>query len=134
MKVLAEDVKSPSYRELVLKKMLTTDLAAEWQRVQTADNPDSFLKKHGGKEKVEADPDLKRAYERRVQIRNDFLDLMRDGYKRYKLTAPFDKGAKAEEAGTAVGYALFFPCRAFVVRTMRGERASPPSDLHETTH
>jgi outer membrane protein assembly factor BamB len=102
LKILAEDVKSPSYRELILKKMLITDLAAEWQRVETADNPESFLKKHGGKDKVEADPDLKRAYERRVQIRSDFLDLMREGYRRYKQTPPFDKGARAEEAGTAV--------------------------------
>ena len=36
--------------------MLITDLAAEWQRVATADNADSFLEKHGGKDKVLADP------------------------------------------------------------------------------
>lgn len=102
LKVLADDVRNPSYRELVLKKMLITDLAAEWQRVQTADNPDSFLAKHGGKEKVLADPELKRAYERRVQIRTDYLALMREGYQRYKQVPPFDKGAKAEVAGTVV--------------------------------
>jgi outer membrane protein assembly factor BamB len=102
LKVLADDVKNPNYRKLVLEKMIPTDLAAEWQRAQTADNPDSFLQKHGGKEKVLADPDLKRAYERRVQIRQDFLDLMREGYKKYKQIPPFDKGAKAEIAGTTV--------------------------------
>src|SRR5262245_15626432 len=80
--------------------MLATDLAAEWQRVATADNPESFLEKHGGKERVLADPDLKRAYERRVRIRDDFLELMRQGYKRYRQVPPFDKGAKAELAGT----------------------------------
>jgi outer membrane protein assembly factor BamB len=98
--VLSRDITNDTYRKLVLEKMLITDLAAEWQRVATADNADSFLAQHGGKDKVDADPDLKRAYERRVQIRNDFLDLMRQGYKRYKKTAPFDQGAKAELAGT----------------------------------
>src|SRR5271156_6843738 len=77
--VLAHDITNETYRKLVLEKMLSTDIAAEWQRVATADNPESFLEKHGGKDKVMADADLKRAYERRVQIRSDFLDLMRLG-------------------------------------------------------
>lgn len=94
LRVLAEDLNNPGYRELVTKKMLTTDLAAEWQRVATTDNADSFLEKHGGKEKVFADKDLKAAYERRLKIREDFLALMRDGYKRYKQVPPFDKGAR----------------------------------------
>jgi outer membrane protein assembly factor BamB len=100
LRVLAEDVQSDRYRKLVTQQMLVTDLAAEWQRVATADNPESFLEKHGGKDKVLADADLKRAYERRVRIREQFLELMREGYKRYKQPAPFDKGAKAEPAGT----------------------------------
>ncbi len=77
MKVLAADVKNEVYRKLVLETMLSTDLAAEWQRVATADNAESFLEKHGGKDKVLADPVLKSAYQRRVQVRADFLDLMR---------------------------------------------------------
>src|SRR5262249_12075405 len=75
-------------------------LAAEWQRVETDDNPESFLGKHGGKDRVLADPDLKRAYERRVAIRKEFLDLMRAGYQRYQQVPPFDRGARAERAGT----------------------------------
>ncbi len=102
LKVLARDVQSPRYRQLVTEKMLITDLAAEWQRVATADNPESFLAKHGGKEKVLADPLLKKAYERRVEIRKAFLDLMREGFRRYKQVPPFDKGAQAETAGTEV--------------------------------
>jgi outer membrane protein assembly factor BamB len=102
LKVLADDVKNEKYRKLVLEKMLITDLAAEWQRVATADNAESFLQKHGGKDKVLADPDLKRAYERRVQIRDDYLALMREGYRRYKQVPPFDKGVKAETAGNVV--------------------------------
>lgn len=100
LRVLAEDLSRPKYRDLVVNKMLATDLAAEWQRVATADNPESFLKKHGGKDKVLADAELKRAYERRVDIRNRFLDLMREGYKRHKQQPPFDRGEKAELAGT----------------------------------
>src|SRR4051812_10236637 len=84
LKVLSEDVKSEKYRKLVLERMLSTDLAAEWQRVATADNADSFMEKHGGKEKVLADPELKRAYERRLKGRDDFLALMREGVKKYK--------------------------------------------------
>lgn len=102
LRVLAADVKNEKYRKLVLEKMLSTDLAAEWQRVATADNAESFLEKHGGKEKVLADPALKRAYERRVQVRADYLELMREGYRKYKQVPPFDKGAKAEPAGTTI--------------------------------
>jgi hypothetical protein len=80
--------------------MLATDLAAEWQRVETDDSPEHFIDAHGGKEKVLADPELKRAYERRVTIREKFLDLMREGYKRHNQSPPFDRGEKAERAGT----------------------------------
>src|SRR6266852_1712647 len=100
LRVLVQDVASPTYRELVLKKMLITDLAAEWQREATEDNAEAFLTQHGGKEKVLADAELKPAYERRVQIRDRFRDLMRQGYKRHNAAAPFDRGQKAEPAGT----------------------------------
>lgn len=106
-RVLAEDVESENYRKLVTEKMLVTDLAAEWQRVETADNPESFLQKHGGKEKVLADPALKQAYDRRVALREKFLSLMRDGYKRYKQVPPFDRGERAERAGTTTRTANF---------------------------
>jgi len=102
LKVLEQDVKNAKYRKFVLETMLVTDLAAEWQRVATVDNADSFLAKHGGKDKVATDPELKAAYERRVQIRDNYLELMREGYRRYKQVPPFDKGAKAEPAGTVV--------------------------------
>jgi hypothetical protein len=99
LRVLAEDALSPEYRKLV-DRMLITDLAAEWQRVETEDNAGTFLEKHGGKEKVLADPLLKRAYERRLAIREKFLDVMRAGFKRFNQPAPFDSGARAEAAGT----------------------------------
>ncbi len=99
LRVLAEDAESPAYRQLVME-MLITDLGAEWQRVETLDNAESFADKHGGVEKVLADAELKAAYERRVAIREKFLDVMRAGYQRYKMQAPFDRGAKSEKAGT----------------------------------
>jgi outer membrane protein assembly factor BamB len=102
LRVLAEDAFSPEYRKLV-DRMLITDLAAEWQRVETRDSAEGFLEKHGGREKVLADADLKRAYERRLKIREAFLDVMRAGFKRFNQPAPFDKGAKAEAAGTVAG-------------------------------
>lgn len=102
LRVLAEDVLSPDYRKLV-DEMLITDLQAEWQRVETEDNAESFLTEHGGRDKVLADPGLKRAYERRLQIRAKFLDLMRLGFQRFNVPAPFDQGATAEKAGTRPG-------------------------------
>lgn len=139
LKVLASDVKNEKYRKLVLETMLSTDLAAEWQRVATADNADSFLQKHGGREKVLADPALKLAYERRVQIRADFLDLMRAGYRRYKQTPPFDKGVKAELAGTEIRKATASAATLSVILPCPGaERQWPrfrgPSGQGETNH
>jgi len=99
LRVLAEDAESPAYRELV-GKMLLTDLAAEWQRVETVDNAESFLRAHGGLEHVASDPALQRAYRRRLEIREKFLDVMRAGFARFKRTPPFDRGKQAEKAGT----------------------------------
>ena len=74
LRVLAEDSRSPAYRKLV-DEMLATDLAAEWQRVETQDNAERFLEQHGGREKVLADAILRpEAYERRLEIRDKFLD------------------------------------------------------------
>jgi outer membrane protein assembly factor BamB len=103
LRVLAEDAASPAYYKLVTEEMLSTDLAAEWQRVETLDNAESFLEKHGGAQRVMADPNLKQAWQRRVDIRNQFLEVMRAGFRRYKLEAPFDRGEKAERAGALSG-------------------------------
>jgi outer membrane protein assembly factor BamB len=99
LRVLAEDAESPAFHKLVME-MLITDLGAEWQRVETLDNAESFAETHGGMDKVQTDPDLRAAYDRRVAIREKFLNVMRDGYAHYKLQAPFDRGAKSEKAGT----------------------------------
>lgn len=100
LRVLADDADSAAYRQLVMQ-MLITDLEAEWQRVETRDNAESFAAAHGGSEKIAADPDLKAAYERRVKIRDTFLDVMRDGFASYERVPPFDTGEKAERAGTS---------------------------------
>lgn len=91
LQVLERDLTSPEYLE-VLETMIPTDLAAEWKRVATEDNYETFLQKHGGREKVFADPQLKQAYERRKEIADRFLDLMRKAYAKRKQKAPFDNG------------------------------------------
>lgn len=102
LRVLAEDVASPEYRRLV-DEMLITDLLAEWQRVETPDSSDRFLQQHGGRERVLSDPALRAAYERRLRIEEEFLNIMRAGFARHGVRAPFDEGARARPAGTTSG-------------------------------
>lgn len=101
LQVLERDLTNKEYLA-VLDTMIPTDLAAEWKRVATADNYETFADRHGGLEKVQADPQLKAAYERRKEIADRFLDLMRTAYKKRNLVAPFDKGEKLDllDAGT----------------------------------
>ncbi|HEX3870436.1 MAG TPA: PQQ-binding-like beta-propeller repeat protein [Pirellulales bacterium] len=124
-RVLAADVESPAYRKLV-DEMLITDLNAEWQRVETGDTAETFLEAHGGKETVMADAGLKAAYQRRVAIRENFLDIMRDGYKRYKKPAPFDQGAEAEKAGNHLTEQGLKPIELEVVLTAPGAEQQWP--------
>src|SRR5438876_10966403 len=72
LRVLERDLTSKDYA-VVLETMIPTDLEAEWKRVATADNQETFLKQHGGKEKITADPALKAAWETRVKIADGFL-------------------------------------------------------------
>ena len=119
LRVLADDVESPAYRKLI-NEMLLTDLNAEWARVESDDNAARFLEQHGGRKAVLADPDLKRAYERRVEIREEFLELMRVGYRRFKKPAPFDTGAVAEQAATVAGKAAGAATKLAVVMPSQG--------------
>src|SRR4029079_19116783 len=77
---LERDLASADYAA-VLKTMIHTDLAAEWQRIATPDNCLLFAREHGGIEQVEKVPDLKAAYERRKQIATKFLELIRGAYE-----------------------------------------------------
>ena len=106
LRLLERDLTSQDYA-IVLETMIPTDLEAEWKRVATADNHEAFLARHGGKEKVVADPGLKAAWERRVKIADGFLELMRSAYKKRGIAAPFDKGEKIDlvAAGAAGGAA-----------------------------
>jgi len=88
LEVLERDLTSADYYA-ILQKMIPTDLAAEWQRVATADNYHLFAKQHGGIEKVSADPALRAAYDRRQQLATDYLELIRDVYEQKKLKPPF---------------------------------------------
>lgn len=89
MVLLERDAASPAYAA-TLQPMLTTDLAAEWQRAVNPDDAESFAARHGGIEKVLADSGLRAAYEKRDRIVKDFLSVMRREYERRKLKVPFD--------------------------------------------
>lgn len=102
LRVLAEDVASPAYRQLV-DEMLITDLLAEWQRVETPDSSARFLEQHGGRDRVLADAALRSAFERRQAIEQQFLEIMRAGFARHGVRPPFDEGARAKPAGTTSG-------------------------------
>lgn len=87
--VLERDLTNRDYLD-VLATMIPTDLAAEWQRVATEDNYHLFAERHGGVEKLSANPTLKAAYERRKAIATAFLDLMRATYAKKNIRPPFD--------------------------------------------
>ncbi len=86
--VLERDLTSPDYQK-VLETMIPTDLAAEWQRVGAPDNYYSFADEHGGLEKVNADPELAAAYNRRRDNAQNFLKLMDDEYQKRNVEPPF---------------------------------------------
>jgi len=92
LQVLERDLTSQDYHD-VLKTMISTDLAAEWQRVATPDNYHLFAKQHGGMEKVKADQSLHAVYTKREQIAAKFLDLIRGVYEQKKVKVPFDDEA-----------------------------------------
>ena len=92
LRTLEKDLTSGEYKTVV-EAMIPTDLEAEWQRVATPDNYHAFEKRHGGAEKVAADPKLKAAYDRRKEIATRFLDIMREAFAKKKRKAPFDDPA-----------------------------------------
>ena len=92
LEVLERDVANPDYHA-VLKAMISTDLAAEWQRVATPDNYHLFARQHRGLEGVRRDALLTSAYERRKAIATQFLQLLRGVYDQKKLTPPFEDEA-----------------------------------------
>ncbi|MEX2286965.1 MAG: PQQ-binding-like beta-propeller repeat protein [Planctomycetaceae bacterium] len=120
LQVLARDLTDGDYHA-VLETMIPTDLAAEWLRVGTPDNHVTFLEAHGGMEKVQADPQLKAAYEERRRIADTFLELMRAAYKKRGQRPPFDdeqlqkllagarKNQKAADAALNVAVRVIMP-------------------------
>jgi hypothetical protein len=97
LRVLERDRSNPDYRT-VLATMIPTDLAAEWQRVATLDNYLAFADRHGGLEKVLADPTLRAAYERRKKIADLFLAMIREAYAKRNIKPVFDNGGRLEQA------------------------------------
>lgn len=102
LEVLQADLDDPDYLA-VLKTMISTDLAAEWQRIGTPDNYLRFAESHGGLERVNANAELRSAYRLRKEIAERFLALMRETYAAAKREPPFDEDAIREvllSAGT----------------------------------
>jgi len=95
LRLVAEDVDDDDYLR-VLATMIPTDLAAEWHRVASPDNYITFVEMHGGKSKVDADPNLKAAEAVRREIADRFLERQRQAYSNRKVQPPFDDAAVEE--------------------------------------
>jgi hypothetical protein len=118
---LERDLASADYLT-VLKTMIPTDLAAEWQRIATPDNYHLFAKQHGGVDQLAQDLALLSAYKRRQQINDAFLNLIRAVYEQKKLKQPFadeavllrvlESGAKAnvKVRGNEASIDFVLPC------------------------
>lgn len=100
LRVLAQDVVSRNYREIV-RTMLTTELQEEWKRVATPDNYVIFMQIHGGRERVLSNPGLKVAYEKRKQVADNFITLMLDAYQRKETKPSFTSEQVGELLATA---------------------------------
>src|SRR5262245_32452000 len=95
MVLLERDASSEEYRRL-LHAMITNDLNVEWQRASGPDSPDHFLEEHGGAAQVEADPALRKAHERRKEIAERYLALLRLEYASRRQEPPSESAAPSE--------------------------------------
>ena len=116
MKVLEQDLTSAEYR-VILDGMIPTDLAAEWKRVTVPDNAEAFAHANGGRDKVQADAQLKAAFERRQRIGEGFLALMRVEFQKRKLKVPFD-GVTIDYLNTSSNAEAFDPTKSLPVRVV----------------
>ena len=116
MKVLEQDLTSAEYRT-ILDGMIPTDLVAEWKRVTVPDNAEAFAHANGGRDKVQADPQMKTAFERRQKIGEGFLALMRGEFQKRKLKVPFD-GVTIDYLNTSSNAGTFDPAKSLPVRVV----------------
>lgn len=97
MVLLEKDVRSEEYRKLLRAESSNVNvLNAEWQRIAVPDGAEGFAEAHGGLERVNADPALRAAYERRKEINERFLGILREEYAFRGQKAPFDAGEKPQ--------------------------------------
>jgi len=89
LRTLEADLQSPAY-QAVLATMIVTDLQAEWLRVATPDNYRRFQEEHNGLARIQSDPQLRAAYERRKRIAEQFLGMLRQAYQARQQKPPFD--------------------------------------------
>lgn len=88
--LLAIDAVAPEY-EVLLDKMIRTDLDAEWQRVATVDNYQTFAEQYGGIDTVRENPKLTLAYDARREIAMTFINRVRKAYEKHKREPPFNE-------------------------------------------
>jgi outer membrane protein assembly factor BamB len=102
MVLLEKDAASEDYRKLLRSESKNVNvLDAEWKRVGVPDGPEGFAEAHGGAGRVQADPALAAALERRKEIAARFLSILREEYAFRERKAPFDEGARAPPGATA---------------------------------
>jgi outer membrane protein assembly factor BamB len=95
MLLLDKDARSEEYRQLLRSQSANVNvLNAEWERVRVPDGPDGFLQANGGAERVAADPALRAAHERRREIAERFLAILREEYAFRGKEPPAARGAR----------------------------------------
>ena len=114
MLLLEKDAGSEEYRGLLRSQSANVNvLNAEWERVKVADGPGSFLSAHGGIERVNADPALRAAHERRRKIADRFLDVLREEFAFRGKKAPAEK-EEAPPAGSLSAPGAEIPVEALL--------------------
>jgi len=90
LKTLSEDLYSQAYKDVV-ETMIYQDLKEEWKRVATPDNYVVFREQYGGMDKIQKDPQLLAAYEKRVQIAESYIAFMEIAIRKKNRNPDFNK-------------------------------------------
>jgi len=90
LKTLSEDLNSQAYKNVV-ETMIYQDLKEEWKRVATPDNYIAFRELYGGIKKIQNDSQLLAAYNKRVEIAENYIVFMEEAIRRKNRKPGFDK-------------------------------------------
>ena len=102
MELVEKDLGSDTYVQLLKAMTNPHDRRVEYQRLDSSDNAANFLERHGELEQIQADEQLRTAYERRKQIAGAFEALLqREIGERPKPVATQDLPPAAASASSA---------------------------------